>query len=48
MSENINELLDFLIALDGFSARTYEIPERRAKISEHWQVPAGGCSTCPR
>jgi len=28
MTENVNELLDLLIALDGISARTYEIPKR--------------------
>lgn len=28
MTENVNELLDLLIALDDISARTYEIPER--------------------
>ncbi len=34
MTENVNELLDFLIALDGISART-EKPERSARISGH-------------
>ena len=41
MTGKVNELLDFLIALDGISARTYEIPERSVKLSEHWQVSCG-------
>lgn len=47
MTENVNELLTLLIVVHSISARSYEISDRSAKISRHWQVSYGNSFDMP-